>query len=378
MTALLGALPVVCILLGGFLVGRGGRLAGSASLSAGLASIFWLAVHRRTGASGTFDGDPFSLFFGGLILVELAGAWWIGNEKEPSRRFFMAAALILAVSSRNLLWIYAGFGAFSLLTGRHRASSTPALAGLVLVAAFGGGTDLAVLAPTSVVKLGVGLFSVGMIVPWIAACRVTGFGALGSGVALVAFWIRLVSWAPELVSVWEPLGWMLAAAAITIGGLGAALAGRTPGFLSWLSISQVGFAILGVSGGAPALAYVLLHTAAATLAILLLTYVHDGETSRSTPASWILTLSLASVPPLPGFVTKLPLLSALSPASLVLSLVGTALVGIGCARLLARTTFPEPTTARLATGAAVVFALALGVFPDALFHWAALAAAGLF
>ena len=366
--------------LGGERAGLGGERVGLVAIGAALAAVAWLARSPRWGSSGTFDGDPFSLFLTGLILVELGVAWVVDASSSRSRRLTTAAALVLAISTRNVVWIFLGFEAASLAYLGPRTlslvASATSLSGLLLLAVMGG-TDLAFLEPSPWAAVGLMLFSCGLVLKWLAASAEPRFETLAMGVALVAYWIRLVSWSPELPSVGLSLGAVLAWGGMTIGGLGAAFAGRTRRSLAWMAVAQIGLAILGTMVGTPSLPHVLLHLAASTLTILLLASLVSGEEkSRSVPAIWILALSLASLPPFAGFVTKFPLLATLPVDATVAALLGTFLVGIGCARLVARVTIVEGEEGKAwpATVAALAVALLLGPFANMLYRLAARAA----
>ncbi|TDI36506.1 MAG: hypothetical protein E2P02_25110 [Acidobacteria bacterium] len=378
---LVGATPAVILLSGAIWTERrGGTRVGLVAIGAALAAVAWLARAPRWGSSGTFDGDPFSLFLTGLILVALGIAWVIDVPSSRSRRLATAAALVLAISSRNVVWIFLGFEAASLAyLGPRRlsfAASATSMSGLLLLAVKGG-TDLAFLEPSPWAVFGLMLFSCGLVLKWLTASTEPRFESLAMGVALVAYWVRLVSWSPEFPSVGLSLGAILAWGGMTIGGLGAAFAGRTRSCLAWIGVAQVSLAILGTMVGAPSLPHVLMHLAASTLTILLLASFASGEKSRSLAAIWILALSLASLPPFAGFVTKFPLLATLPVDASVAALLGTFLVGIGCARLVARVTKEEgeewPRTV-----AALAVVLLLGPFANLLYSLAARAATGLF
>ena len=378
------ATPAVILLLAALWTERrGGARVGFVAIGAALIAVAWMARAPRWGSSGTFDGDPLSLFLTGLILVELAVAWVADATSSQSRRLAAAAALILTVSTRNVVWIFLGFEAASLACLGPRTmslvASAASLSGLLLLA-VAGGTDLAFLEPSPWAVAGLMLFSCGLVLKWLAASAEPRFETLAMGVALVAYWVRLVSWTPELPSVGLGLGEVLAWGGMMIGGLGAALAGRTRPCLAWIGVAQVGLAILGTMAGTLALPHVLLHLAASTLSILLLASLVSGEKSRAVPAVWILALSLASLPPFAGFVTKFPLLATLPVDATVAALLGTFLVGIGCARLVARVTREkgEKEKAWPATLAALAVALSLGPFANLLYRLASRAATGLF
>lgn len=378
---LVAVTPAVILLFGAIWTERrGGTRVGLVATGAALAAVAWLARAPRWGSSGTFDSDPFSLFLTGLILVELGIAWVVDVPSSRSRRLATAAALVLAISSRNALWIFLGFEAASLAClGPRRLSllaSATSMCGLLLLAVKGG-TDLAFLEPSPWAVVGLTLFSCGLVLKWLAASTEPRFETLAMGVALVAYWVRLVSWSPEFPSVGLSLGAILAWGGMTIGGLGAAFAGRTRPCLAWIGVAQIGLAILGTMAGAPSLPHVLMHLGASTLTILLLASFASGEKCRSVPAIWVLALSLASLPPFAGFVTKFPLLATLPVDASVAALLGTFLVGIGCARLVARVTSEEGEEwPRMVAALAVV--LLLGPFANMFYHLAASAATGLF
>ncbi len=311
-----------------------------------------------------------------IALVAVLG-WTVSTRDEYERgRFFAAfAGVVLAASTRDLLWIFVGFEVLSVATlrlgARTIAGTIASLGGLVLLVIPGGATDLAAVEPTTAVKLGLVLFVGGIVSRWLQSSGTDRFVFLGAGVAIVAVFIRIAAWSPGLAEALEPMTWLAAMAGIFVGGWGAALSATTRSFVVWLTIALVALAIAAVAGGAPVLPHVLMHVAASTVALALLL------SGGSVLALWLTLLSLASFPPLPGFTTKLGLLMSFSPVTLTLALVSLLLIGVGCARALGRREPSEP--ARLwASVAAVVMSVAFGLFPGPMFGAATRAATALF
>lgn len=328
--------------------------------------------------------DGVSVFVGSLlIVVAVVGGIARRGDERDSRRFFLAfLGLFLAASilPRDLVWIYLGFEVFSLSETPFRAralvGSGITLGGVLLIAVSTRATDLAALDPKTAVNVGITLFVAGLIIKWLHA-RAEPFLFLGASVALVAVFVRVQAWAPDVADELETMMWLVAAAAIVVGGVGAALATSTRLLAVWLTIFMVGLASVALSGGAPALPHLLMHLAASTV---LLALVLAGAPPAGT---WLAMLSLASVPPFPGFVTKLALVAGLAEATMTIALVGLIFAGLGCAREVERPRTTDDGAASTrerswVTLAALATVFAFGLFPEALMGLATRAASGLF
>ena len=337
--------------------------------------------------------DGVSVFVGTLmIVVAILGAIDAHRDERDPRRFLVAfLGLFLASSTRDLLWIYVGFEAFSLSSiirypklrgapfpARAMAGSGVALLGVLLVAVSSRTTDLAALEPTTAVKPGVLLFAAGLMIKWLQS-RAEPFLFLGASVALVVVFVRVAAWAPGVADELETVTWFVAVAAIVAGGVGSALATSTRSLGVWMTIFTVALAVIALAGGAPALPHLLMHLA---VSIVVLALVFTGAPPAGT---WLAMLSLASVPPFPGFVTKLALLAGLPPGTMTIVLAGLVFIGIGCAREVERPKlFPKPfndasTRDRSwVTLAALAMVFAFGLFPEVLIGAATRAASGLF
>jgi formate hydrogenlyase subunit 3/multisubunit Na+/H+ antiporter MnhD subunit len=317
------------------------------------------------------------MFVGSLLIVVavVGGIAQREDGRNPLRFFVALFGLCLAASifPRDLLWIYVGFEVFSLSETPFRAralvGSSITLCGALLIAVSARTTDLAAIEPNTAVNVGITLFVAGLIIKWLQA-RAEPFLFLGASVALVAVLVRVQAWAPDVADELETMMWLAAAAAILFGGVGAALAPSTRSLAVGLTILTVGLAVVALSGGAPALPHLLMHVAASTVLLALVLF------GAPPVGTWLAMLSLASVPPFPGFVTKLALVAGLAPASMTLVLVGLLFAGVGCAREVER-----PTTTRSrgwVTLAALATVFVFGLFPEALMRVAARAASDLF
>jgi hypothetical protein len=289
------------------------------------------------------------------VLGALAAA---RSDRDPRLVVAAGLGLVVAASTRNVLWIYVGFEAFSFAATRWSARtvlpSAIALAGVVTVALAAGATDLAAVEPAAAAHGGVLLLGVGLVIKWIQS-RESPLLFLGAAVALAAVAIRISAWAPETADALAPLSFVAAMAAVLGGGIGAALSPSTRTLTLWLTVSTLGLAVLGLSGGAVALAHVLAHLGASTVMLAL---VMSGAPRAGT---WLAMLSLASVPPLPGFVSKLGLLASLAPATLAIVTAALVLTAVGAVRELDR----GPRAARpWVTLAALAAVVSLGVFPE--------------
>ena len=331
------------------------------------------------------------MFVGSLIavVVILGAIAEARNERDLRWSLVAFLGLLLAASTRDLLWIYVGFEVFSLaaiirypklrgapLRARAMVGSGASLLGVLLVAVSSRATDLAKLESATAVNLGVLLFAAGLIIKWLQS-HAAPFLFLGASVALVAVFVRVEAWAPGIADELETVTWLVAAAAIVAGGVGSAVATSTRSLGVWLAIFTVGLAVIALSGGAPALPHLLMHLAASSVVLAL---VLAGTKPAGT---WLAMLSLASVPPFPGFVTKLALLAGLQPGTLTVALVGLLFAGIGCAREVERPKLFNDASSRSAgrswlTLAALATVLVFGLAPQALVAAATRAAAGLF
>ena len=324
--------------------------------------------------------DGVSLFVGSLlIVVAILGALAAHRDERDLRRFLVAfVGLFLVASMRDLLWIYVGFELFSLSETRFRVrtlvGSGIAAFGVLLVAVSSRATDLAALEPTTAVNVGVSLFAAGLIIKWLQS-RAEPFLFLAASVALVAVFVRLRAWAPGIADELETMMWLVAAAAIVAGGVGSALATSTHSLGVWLTIFMVGLALIALPGGAPALPHLLMHLAASSVVLALVL------TGTKPAGTWLAMLSLASVPPFPGFVTKLALLAGLAPGTLTVALVGLLFAGIGCAREVERPKLFNETSMHgrsWVTLATLATVFVFGLFPETLVGVTTRAAARLF
>ena len=337
--------------------------------------------------------DGVSVFVGSLLIVVavVGGIARRRDERDPRRFFvaFLGLFLAASISPRDLLWIYLGFEVFSLSETPFRAralvGSGIALFGVLLIAVSTHATDLAAIEPKTAVNVGITLFVAGLIIKWLCA-RAEPFLFLGASVALVAVFVRVQAWAPGIADELETMTWLVGAAAIVAGGVGAALATSTRLLAIWLTIFTVGLAVVALSGGAPALPHLLMHLAASTV---LLALVLCGASSAGT---WLAMLSLASVPPFPGFVTKLALVAGLTPATMTVVAVGLLFAGMGCAREVERPRITDPRIidpriiddaaptreSSWVTLAALATVFVFGLFPEALMRVATRAASELF
>ena len=273
--------------------------------------------------------DGVSVFVGSLLIV-VAVVGGVARRDESNRRWFFVALfglfLAAAIFPRDLLWIYVGFEVFSLSETPFRAPRahrlerhslrSPAHRGLGAhhrpcrhraqdggerrCHLVRGGThhQVAAGARRAVLVPGRGRHSRRRVRP-------------GPGVA------------PGVADELEAMRWLAAAAAIVLGGVGAALVSSTRSLAVWLTVFTVGLAVVALSGGAPALPHLLMHLAASTV---LLALVLSGAPPVGT---WLAMLSLASVPSFSGFVTKLALVAGLAPASMTVVLVGLLFAGWG-------------------------------------------------
>jgi len=323
-----------------------------------------------------------TIFLGVVMAIALVIAYLCRDEAESAadRRLAVAlVGLVVAISGRQLVWTYVGFEvvALTLLPVRARTmvGSAVALSGLVVVAFSSGGTDLAFLPSTWQVLVGLCLFEAGIAAKWLEWRREDPGVFAATGVAVVSLFVRVWAWAPsqaEALSLWIGVA---ASFAMVAAGLSAIASRERSSLASALIVSAVGFGVLATAGGPPALPGLLLHVAAATITASIL------RPGLPSPVLWVVLLSLASMPPLPGFITKFALIAQLPPWAAAAALVGICLVGIGCARALPTTPDASMASRRtrwLAAIVAVLITVGLGWLPELAHEFAVRAATSLF
>ena len=310
-----------------------------------------------------------------LWIVGMQGLVWLSSRERPLLEACLSTAgLLLAVATHDLLWALVGLEVFFRAGARRRAldvaASVGSTAGLLTVAIAGGGTDLARVSDGSLEVAGLALILVSVAARWgLATTDDDGWCAAGPGVAWLVLAYNVSIWSPDAFARLAPaFGWLVSGAAVVAGAC-AARASRRLAFLGWVTVSQVALGAAVLGAGAPAAPSLLAHVAVSTLAIALL------RAGPHAVGAWLALLTLASVPPLPGFVTKLALLTHLEPVPLVLGALSLAFVGAASLRHV-DAPGTEPRRA-VVTGFVVATSLALAAYPEPLFWVARRLASGL-
>lgn len=178
-----------------------------------------------------------------------------------------------------------------------------------------------------------------------APTPVTAFFALVPKVAAIALLIRLLFEAfPTVSDQWQQIIWMLSALSMAVGGFAALMQDNIKRLLAYSSISNMGFALVGLAAGTyEGLASVLVYLAiymvmtAGTFAIIMnmrrnghaLENISDlSGLSRNAPVMAyclaLLMFSMSGIPPLAGFFGKFMVFKAAVEAELY----GLAVFGV--------------------------------------------------
>jgi NADH-quinone oxidoreductase subunit N len=171
-----------------------------------------------------------------------------------------------------------------------------------------------------------------------APTSVTAFFAIVPKTAAMALMIRLL-FGPfgSLVPEWQQIVWFLSAASMTLGAFAALLQNNIKRLMAYSTISNMGFALVGLAAGTEAgvsavIFYLAVYMvmAAGTFGVILMMRKGGAEVetlqdlaglSRTRPAlahaMAILMFSLSGVPPLAGFFGKLLVFEAAIAQNLV-------------------------------------------------------------
>ena len=361
---------------------------------------FSMFIDKSTGAfNGMVAADGFSLFLKVLItavtaLVVLASRDYLKGTTIRHGEYYgmlliAACGMMILVSATDLITVFLGIETMSIalyiLAGMRpeRIRSTEAafkyfllgafatgflLYGMALVyGATGGKTNLAEIgwaitqlgseAPVYLYA-GIGLILIGLsfkvaAVPfhfWSpdvyqgAPTPVTAFMSVGPKAAAFAAFIRVFGGAmPDLIEVWGPALWVIAALTMTLGNITALMQKDIKRMLAYSSIAHAGYLLLAVLASADQganqqaiagllfymVAYAAMNIGAFTVAILVSrsskggNYQIDDYRGLAVSSPWIsasmaiFMLSLAGIPPTIGFFGKLYVFSAAVKAGYV-------------------------------------------------------------
>lgn len=344
----------------------------------------WQGAAVGSYLGGAMLQDRFALFVKAIALVAavavIAVTDWAGEDSAYLGLAMPPAAafgVMVAASAGDLLGLWAGLEvaavAGAVLVGLRRpdlalrlivsgsVASTLVLVGLVFLYATTGNADLsgirgalsgevpALPLVIPVLLLVAGLAILAGIAPFHVATLPVGFGASPVGAALVVGMtavaagvvaIKLATAALPVTDVYAPYVQVVAALAMVGGGV-AALAVRSPRpRMAYMAVSQLGWLAAGLathfrSGIAGSLFLLGAFAIAAAAGPALLGRAEGGEpavaglgASRPLRAAGVslALLSLAGVPPLPGFFGELSVAAALAESQNYV-LLGLGLLG---------------------------------------------------
>jgi NADH-quinone oxidoreductase subunit N len=337
-----------------------------------------LGMDRQSGFNGLFITDGFAMVMKSLTLVGAIAAMLLChssltreelNKPEfPTLVVFSVLGMMIMISASNLLSLYIGLELQSLalyvLAAFKRDSSRSSEAGLKyfilgslssglmlygasLIYGYSGTTSFAELSniltvgstPALGLIIGLTFVAAGLAfkisaVPfhmWTpdvyegAPTPITAFFALAPKVAAMALFTRFLYTAfghiPEL---WSQLVWFLAVASMIVGSLGAIAQTNIKRLMAYSSISNVGFALVGLTTGTAegvtsVIIYMATYVAMTAGAFGIILAMHrNGQMveklsdlaglSRSRPglalAMLVFMFSFAGIPPMAGFFGK--------------------------------------------------------------------------
>ena len=241
-----------------------------------------------------------------------------------------------------------------------------------------------------------------------APTPVTAFLSVGSKAASFAMLLRVfVVGLPLLVADWQTLFWVLAAVTMTVGNIAAITQSNTKRMLAYSSIAHAGYLLIGVvaateRGIAATMVYLWVYLfmqlgAFAVVAMLRRQEVVGDELKDlsglffrkpfAAIAMLIFMLSLGGIPPTAGFMGKFWIFGAAIEAELywlaVIGVINSAISLYYYYRVIVFMWLKEETTGpdiemgpamATALGIAVVGSILFGVYPDAVFNHAQIAA----
>jgi len=401
---------VVCMLMESFLVASSSRfvvvlLAVFSALAAMGASVWQLHQPAATAYFGSIHTDAFSAFFhvllSGILLCSLlvSAEYFQGRASRGelyALMLFAASGMMFMTSGASLLLVFIGLEISSIssyiMAGYRKQTATGPEAALkyFLLGSFGTafflyGTALAfgatgsdnllvignllaaspiglsaALAPIALALMVIGLglkVSAAPFHGWTpdvyegAPSPVTGFMSTGPKAAAFAVLLRVLLVAfPTLHLKWSVIVWILAAASMTVGNLGALRQTSIKRMLAYSSIAHAGYVLVAVATGSvegtAAAAFYLVSYAAMNLgAFAVLSYAAGyqeravnltdfaGLARRNPFISAVFTLLLLSLIGIPftgGFFGKFYVFtSALHSGFVWLTVIGLLNSGVG-------------------------------------------------
>lgn len=358
------------------------------------AEYYALALFAQCGMYFMATAVDLVMLFAGLELTSISFYILVGFTRAD-RRSNEAAIKYLLLGALSSAFVLYGF---SLLYG---ISSTTEFAGIA--ASLQPGSFSTVATVTVVIGM---LFKVSAA-PfhfWApdayegAPTPIAGYLSVASKIAAFAVLIRLLTGPlAESASIWHPILVFASLASLTIGSIAALTQERIKRLFAYSGIAHAGYVLLGFIAGPPLglqgiYVYLLIYAVMNAGAFAVLTSLRNkgiaGDhitdlrgLSRKHPVHAalfaILLLSLAGVPPTAGFIGKYYILAALMQTGhVVLAILAAAYIVVSLYfyfRLI-REMYLEPAGdrqplaasfgVRVALGAAAVFTLVVGLFPE--------------
>jgi NADH-quinone oxidoreductase subunit N len=378
--ALAGA-GLALLMLGAFLGDKATKLViglAVAALAGTLALVLDEMPGRAIAFNGLFIADHFATMMKGLTLLSgilaLLLSYATLKEEELDRPeypvliVFSTLGMMLMISANDLLTLFIGFELQSLALyvlaafRRDSARSSEAglkyfllgalstgllLYGISLIYGFSGTTSFSQLAnvlqsgmnPALGLTVGMVFLAAGLAfkvsaVPfhmWTpdvyegAPTPVTAFFSLAPKVAAVALFARVV-FGPfgHIIEQWHQILWTISVASMIVGSLGAIAQSNIKRLMAYSSITNIGYALIGLTAGTQAgiqglIIYMAIYivTTAGAFGVIL-TMKRNGlmveeigslaGLSRTRPglaaAMMVFMFSLAGIPPLAGFFAK--------------------------------------------------------------------------
>jgi NADH-quinone oxidoreductase subunit N len=350
--------------------------------------------------------------FCGLILFCTAGLMFMASGYELMTVYLaleissLSLAFLAAWNKRELRSSEAGLKFFVL----SAVSSGILLFGMALLYGITGSTSLRVIggilttptvAPAALLAMSMLVAGFGFKIAAVpfqmwtpdvyegAPTPITAFMSVASKAAGFAVVIRIFDIAlgsGAIQVVWTDLFVVLSLVTMTVGNLAALLQSNLKRMLAYSSIAHVGYMLMGLAASSPAglsavlfylLVYAFTNIGAFVVIVVMARYVEGEDLSqyaglarRAPLLSGILTiclLSLAGLPPLAGFFSKLYLFWAAAQAGLYITVVwgvlNSAISLYYYARVIRSMYLAEPTSeTKIQVGMAPAVSLAAAAF----------------
>ncbi len=314
-------------------------------------------------------------------------------SQEAGLKYFILGAFMSAVLLFGLALVYAGTGELSgigfMMYVAQYGASLPVLAGVALVLAG--------------IAFKVGLAPFHFWVPDVyegTPTPYTAFMATVPKIAVMAALIKITAgYGAAFLQSWQWPMWAMAMASMVIGNILALQSVSLKRVMAYSSVAHAGFMAVALAAITPvSVSVIFFYSAAYGLGLLTVFFVADyvEQPDADQPFSalkglvfsspWLAVamgvgvMSLAGIPPLPGFFAKYLLLVStffagqwlLAGIALISSLIGIAYYFRFIPQLADRTTahsLSVPLSFRIAAAILIGLNLILGLFPTILINW---------